>query len=108
MIGADRQMKSVACAKIELCLVSKPDGRAEVFPRHGQHPKAFDTQAGEPRKRCGAMVYAESACPQLHCQRRSKLRRRPVADREFGRFLSSEPCLRKGGVRFVTMTDVST
>ena len=32
MVGADRQMKGVACAKIELELVRKPRGCAKVFP----------------------------------------------------------------------------
>ena len=47
MIGADRQMKGVACAKIELGLVGKPRGRAKVFSLHWEGPKAFDAQAGE-------------------------------------------------------------
>ena len=33
MIGADRKVKGVAGAKIELELVGKPRGRAKVFPR---------------------------------------------------------------------------
>ena len=47
MVGANRQMRGVAGAKIELGLVRKPRGRAKVFPLHRERPKAFDTQAGE-------------------------------------------------------------
>ena len=63
MIGADRQVKGVACAKIKLELVGKPRGRAKVFPRHRESPKAFNAQAGERRNGSCAMVCAESACP---------------------------------------------
>ena len=47
MIGADRQMKGVACAKIELGLVSETRSRAKVFPRHRKGAKAFGAEAGE-------------------------------------------------------------
>ena len=47
MVDADRQMKGVACTKIELELVRKPRGCAKVFPLHREDPKAFDAQAGE-------------------------------------------------------------
>ena len=47
MVGADRQMKRVAGAKIELGLVPKPRGHAKVFPLHWEGPKAFDAEAGE-------------------------------------------------------------
>src|SRR5579863_824463 len=93
MIGADRQMESVARAEIELRLVGEPRGRAKVFPRHRKGPKALGAKPGERRKRGGAMVRAESARPQLHRQRGSKLCRRPVADRQVGRVLSREPGL---------------
>ena len=61
MIRADRQMKGVAGAKIELELVGKPRSRAKVFPLHREGPKAFGAQAGECRKRSGAIVRAERA-----------------------------------------------
>ena len=47
MVGADRQMKGVACAKIECGLVCKPRGRAKVFTLDREGPKAFDAEARE-------------------------------------------------------------
>src|ERR1700679_2933925 len=66
VIGADRQMEGVACAKIEFGLVGKARCRAKVFPRHGERPKAFGAQPGERRKRVRAMVRVERARPQFH------------------------------------------
>lgn len=60
MIDADRQMKGVARAKIELGLVGKARGCAKVFPLHREAPKAFGAQAGECRKRGRTIVCAKA------------------------------------------------
>jgi len=112
MIGADREMESIACAKIELGPISEARRCAKVLPRHRKGPKALGAKPSEGRKGGGAMTRAEAARPQFHRQRGSELRRRPVADRQFGRFLSGEPRLREDSVglfvKALTMTEVST
>jgi hypothetical protein len=94
-------MKGVARAKIELGLVGKARGCAKVIPLYRESRKAFGAKARECRQRGRAIFCAEGSRPQFHRKRGRKFRRRPVADRQFGCFLSGERDLRKASIRFV-------
>ena len=104
MVGADRQMKGVACAKIELGLVRKPRGRAKVFPLHRKGPRRLSAHR---------RVNAESAAARWSAPRapvrnfidsaeaNSVVVQSLIVSSDL--FLSGEPNLREGSLRFTSL-----
>jgi hypothetical protein len=67
-VGADREMKGVPRAKVELRLGGVAGRGAKILAGDLKNPKAFNGKPGERRKRRRAMIGAEAACAQFYRQ----------------------------------------